>query len=363
MEIHPIPIDELTADDWAAWDALRASHAIEGPHSCPEFFRQVARVCRGVEAARFEEGGRIVGYLPYQRTSAKVGESVAGPFAEEDGLVGSSELPVDFNALLQACGLHRLWLRRWRTAQPQFAPFAVVEHVDHYLDLSSGFDAYQQSRRAAGVDDVQETRRKARKLEREGDPLRFEVRSGDTGMLRRILEWKFDQLRERRQLNPMRSPWHFDLLESLARCRHPDLEGIVAGVFWSDRMIGGAMLIRSGRVATAWLLAYDPEFRRLSPGFQVTVALAQAAQSLGIERIELGCGDEPYKRRLGSASKRVSEGIVATGRFATSVRQGILRTRDWLSRSERTRPVWNLWQACRASLAGRSEPPSFRVTT
>jgi len=59
-----------------------------------------------------------------------------------------------------------------------------------------------------------------------------------------------------------------------------------------------------------------------SPGSILEVRLAQEANSLGITRIHLGKGDEPYKRRFASGFDYVAEGVVPS----QSVRARVDRT-------------------------------------
>jgi CelD/BcsL family acetyltransferase involved in cellulose biosynthesis len=44
-----------------------------------------------------------------------------------------------------------------------------------------------------------------------------------------------------------------------------------------------------------WLTTYNPELRKYSPGANLLIELARAAQARGLSRVDLGYGEEDYK--------------------------------------------------------------------
>jgi CelD/BcsL family acetyltransferase involved in cellulose biosynthesis len=64
-------------------------------------------------------------------------------------------------------------------------------------------------------------------------------------------------------------------------------------------------------VLTHWFPAYDREFARYSPGTILTLRIAEAAAAAGLEHVDLGKGDEPYKARLATRTLTLGEGALA----------------------------------------------------
>ncbi len=359
MKIQPCAIADLTSEDWSAWQEFRALDAsLSGPHFSPEFIQLVAQSRPGIEMARFERDGRAVGFLPYRRAAAHVGDSIVGSFSEAEGVVGEPGLTLDIPALLKSCQLRRLRMLRWLACQPALVPFAAAQHANRYLDLSQGFEAYRLARRQAGVSEIQDTLRKIRKAERDLGPLRLELQSTDLRLLHQLLQWKSDQMLKRRQFNPIREKWQFDLLENLVQFRGDDLQGMLSFLYFGEHLVSGSLSLRSGSTINGWVTAYDPKFHRHSPGAQLLITLAQRAQSLGVTSIEMGCGPENYKQSFGSGYIPVVDSLVSTSRLGQTARTSVIRARAWLSESKAARPIWNYWQSLRAALA--PQPASQR---
>ena len=59
-----------------------------------------------------------------------------------------------------------------------------------------------------------------------------------------------------------------------------------------------------------WFPVYDPAYAQLAPGWILLRELVAATPALGIRRIDLGRGDDEYKRRAKTGETLVSQGIV-----------------------------------------------------
>jgi CelD/BcsL family acetyltransferase involved in cellulose biosynthesis len=68
--------------------------------------------------------------------------------------------------------------------------------------------------------------------------------------------------------------------------------------------------MRAGQVLHWWFPVYEPEFGRFAPGWILLRELVQAAPALGVNRIDLGRGDDEYKRRAKTGESSVCLGMV-----------------------------------------------------
>ncbi len=67
-----------------------------------------------------------------------------------------------------------------------------------------------------------------------------------------------------------------------------------------------------------WFPTYDPAFASFAPGWILLRELAMVAPELGFARIDLGRGDDEYKRRARTGEVQVAAGAV-TGTAARRV--------------------------------------------
>ena len=67
--------------------------------------------------------------------------------------------------------------------------------------------------------------------------------------------------------------------------------------------------------AQTWLAdtVYDPAYGHLAPGWQLLRELVATGPDQGITRIDLGRGDDEYKRRAMTGQTQVLEGVVTPG--------------------------------------------------
>ncbi len=85
-----------------------------------------------------------------------------------------------------------------------------------------------------------------------------------------------------------------------------------------------------------WFPVYDPQFAAFAPGWILLRELTVAAPSLGVTRIDLGRGDDEYKRRAKTGDTMVCQGFVTESRAALATRRaqvGARRRREVVVRS------------------------------
>lgn len=331
--IHRYPFSDLTEADWELWsDIQRSSPLLESPYFRPEFSLAVAEVRADVEVALLTEAGRTVGFFPYQRGKLNIGKPVAGKLSDYHGLIAPADVQVDPRQLVRACGL-AAWDFDHLVAQPAFDRFVCVREESPYLDLSQGYEAYCQSRRAAGSDIVAKTNQKARKCEREIGPHQFEYDCQDEALFEQLKSWKSAQYARTGLPDVFAFDWTTRLLDRLRRQSGAELSAPLSVLRVAGKPACIALSLRSQRVLHCWFVAYDPELAPYSPGQTFFLRFAETAAALGVARLDLGKGDERYKWSLASGGTPVGEGTVGSPSLSLWLRDGWRRTRDWVNNS------------------------------
>jgi CelD/BcsL family acetyltransferase involved in cellulose biosynthesis len=329
----------LSQADWTLWSQLQESQPLlASPYFRPEFTRAVAHVRDDVEIALIQQDGRTAGFFPYQRGTLNIGKPVGGKLSDYHGIIVPADLQLDPKWLVRQCFL-AAWDFDHLVAQQAFWPYAAVREESPYLDLSAGFEAYCQGRRAAGSDVVAKTNQKARKCQREIGPLSFEFNCQDDGIFRLLLAWKSDQYRRTSLPDVFSFDWTVRLLQ---RLRLLDSERL--GVPLSVLRVAGkpaaiALSLRSRGVLHCWFIAYDLELAQYSPGQIFFLRFAEAAAAQGVTTIDLGKGDERYKWSLASGGIPLWEGTVGCPSLSLWLRDGWRRTRDWVNNSALREPT------------------------
>jgi len=343
MNVNVIPADSLTPEQMLAWSRLqRADVALASPFFRPEFVCAASAIRQNVEVAVLEEGNEPVGFFPFARTRRNVGQPVASPMNDFQGPILAPGVTFNARQLIRQCGLvawHFDHLAPW---QSPFWRYRSVEVDSPYVDLSGGFDAYQEARSKAGSRELTTVGRKTRKLGREHGPLRFEFHTADRGALEKLIEWKKDQCRRTKVASLFDHAWSIRLLEHVLARPSKAFSGVLSALYVDDRPAAVHLGIRSQRVLHWWFPAYDPTFRKYSPGMILLAEVAKACQSQGIKRIDLGKGMTQFKNSFMSGAVPVAEGSVDSRPLVGTLTHGWLRTRDWVRSSRLRAPAHRL---------------------
>jgi CelD/BcsL family acetyltransferase involved in cellulose biosynthesis len=323
----------LSAGEWLRWDEIqRGNSALCSPYFRPEFTRCVAGVRTDVEIAVLTRGARPLGFFPFQRGRFNLGKPVGGKLSDYHGLLCDAGTRVDPHALLRSCRL-AAWDFDHLVAQDDFAPFATLREESPFLDLTRGFAAYCQQRKAAGSDVVAKTNQKARKCEREVGPLRLEFDCQQPEVFQQLLSWKSAQYRRTGLADVFSFAWTVELLAELRKLQGEALSAPLSVLWSGEQPAALALSLRSFGVLHCWFVAYNPLLAAYSPGAILFLRLAEAAQDLGIDTIDLGKGGERYKWSLASGGIAVWEGTLATRSLPLLARNAWRTTRDWVGNS------------------------------
>jgi CelD/BcsL family acetyltransferase involved in cellulose biosynthesis len=334
MNVTTIPAKELSADLIAAWKEIqRTDRSVDSPFFRPEFAQAVAAVREDAEVAVLEQEGQYVGFFPFQRSRGNVGRPLGGRLSDFQGVVIRPGIELDPIQLVRQCRLSAWSFDHLIAAQAAFVPFHWSGDCSPYIDVSAGYDAYLAERRAAGAADVMQALKKRRKSERQLG-VRFVPRTTDRHVLETLIEWKSNQYRRSRVTNPFSFPWTVALLERLLHLPdNSDFAGMLSALYIGDRLAAAHFGMRSGSVRHWWFPAYNPELSKYSPGSQLLLEWIKMAGSLGITRIDLGKGQELYKRDFMTGAIPLAVGSVDTRTITRGLRRAWHHANHWARES------------------------------
>jgi CelD/BcsL family acetyltransferase involved in cellulose biosynthesis len=356
MKVTTIPADDLSEELVAAWKHLQtADRSVDSPFFRPEFTQAVAAVRHSVEVAVLEHEGQYVGFFPYQRSRGDVGRPVGGRLSDFQGIVMRPGIQLDPMQLVRHCRLSVWHFDHLIAAHTAFVPFHWSQACSPCIDLSSGYEAYIEQRRAAGATDVLQVLKKRRKSEHQMGTVRFEPRTTDTHVLDTLIKWKSQQYHRSGSTSPFSFPCTVALLERLLTLPDTsDFAGMLSALYIGDRLAAAHFGMRSGRVLHWWFPAYDPELSKYSPGSQLLLELAKVGGSLGIDRIDLGKGVEPYKCSFMTGAIPLAEGSVDARAVTRTMQRAWHHARHWTRQSPLRAPALRLrnWMLSTFNLLG-----------
>lgn len=322
-----VALDELGDEEIGAWHALRAANpALDSPYFHPGFAASVQATGRPVAVVVLRDtAGAVSALLPGHREGAVL-QPVGWPGADFQGPVfapGKAPSPAEF----LTGGLRVLTFDHLIPQAPDFEPWIISSQPSPWMDITGGLDGYLDRASRSGKDKMKEARRCLARAERTCGPVRFGVDALDDDALTRLIELKRAQYTATGSRDYFAKPGHIELMHRLMHIREPGFGGVLSTVHIGDRLMAAHFGIRSGHVLHWWFPVYDPAYAQLSPGWILLRQVIDAAAELGITRLDLGRGDDDYKRRAKTGETVVNQAFVsnsATRRMLHSGRHAMI---------------------------------------
>jgi CelD/BcsL family acetyltransferase involved in cellulose biosynthesis len=329
MHVTVVRPDELGPGEEKLWREFQNSYPM-GAHAnySLTYVRAACRADGNGRVAVAEDGGVIRAFLPYTKGSDGMATVLGGGQTGVDGVISSND-PVDLRRVVRRAGL-----RGWRFSHAPAGQTAVdpyrYEGGYHsqevrFADLRGGYDAYRQALPKSVTKRIARTAGYRRALERELGEVSFEWNSGDPANRDLLLKWKAAQFEYVRQW--LSSPSSRPMVEELATSDNEDCTGITSVLYAGTKPVSIVLSLRSGHILIPWILTYDSEYSRFSPGTIEWLALFEEAAARGVQILDFGYGDDRYKQRFGNGSYMVGGGAVWARRLESAARSVYRRTR------------------------------------
>ncbi|SDE15279.1 GNAT family N-acetyltransferase [Rhodococcus tukisamuensis] len=308
--------------DFEAWHRIRNAVAeLDSPYFHPGFAGAVHATGRTVHVAVMKGlDGEVSGLLPVHRHRSTLAP-VGWPAADFQGplLVGGASFPV--RGLLTG-GVKTFTFDHLVTGLADFAPWIESCRTSPYLDVSGGLDDYLGRASRGGRENMGQARRHLARTERTYGRVTFTADDPDPAALARLIELKRGQYAATGARDYFGKPARVDLMSRLLHTRDPNFGGVLSTLYAGPHLIAAHFGLRSDRVLHWWFPVYDPTFAQLAPGWMLLRELVIAAPSLGVRRIDLGRGEDEYKRRAKTGETTVCQGVVTRSLTRRAARAG-----------------------------------------
>lgn len=335
MKLRVMPFDALSAYELDAWHSLRSANPLlDSPYFHPGFAAAVHGSGQHVQVAvSYDDSGGISALLPYHRHGSLI-RPAGWPAADFQGPVLAPGSTFDPLALLNS-GVRRFEFDHLVECCAEFEPWVDSRRSSPFLDTTGGLTGYLGRASRSGKTNMAQARRRTAKAEREYGAVRFEADTVDVALLHGVMELKRTQYASTGARDYFTEPAHRELLRRLLYMRDSSFGGVLSTVHAGPHLIAAHFGLRSENVLHWWFPVYDPAFAYLSPGWMLLRELVQAAPALGVTRIDLGRGDDEYKRRAKTGEMTVCQGMVTR----SSIHQILRRAFDSTATAMKSSPL------------------------
>lgn len=365
LAIETLKPAQLGEDCRALWSQFRAADQVfRSPYFDLRYALVAGEVAPGAEVAVISRGGRVEGFLPFQRRGRLI-QPIAAPLTDYHGMLTRPGAGIDLGWVVAALGARRF--RFSGLAGGGQGLDKADTRIAMVADLSRGVDGYLGRR---SKDFLKDKRRRARRLAEDHGPLSFEFSGDPREAMDFILRLKRQQMRRTGQHDIFASPWVQRFLGRLMDRRDADFGMRFATLRAGGRLVAAEAGLLSGDAYHLWFPVYDPEFAKYSPGSLATLETLRAAAELGVTLVDFGPAGETYKRDFADPAAHVFEGDVTRGGVVEAAR----RTADFalagapsLRRAlreagQRVDRRWDRITACEPEFNGRVGAASRSLT-
>ncbi|GGK76389.1 polysaccharide biosynthesis protein CelD [Sphaerisporangium melleum] len=320
MRVTVVRPGELGEPELARWRELqRATPSLDNPFLSVEFALAIGRLRSYVRVAVIEDGGKVVGFLPFERHAFGIGKPLGTWLTTCHGLISVPDLAIPAREILRACRLSVFDFDHMVAGQPTWEPHESAVRPVPMMNLTGGFDAYIEHVRAGSPKNYKTVRYKERKLAREHGEIRLSWCATDPEVMRTLTGWKSDQYRRTGRVDRFAQPWIVELIDEMHACDTPSFGGVLTMLYAGDTPVAGHFGLRTHNTLVGWFPAYDPEFARYSPGIMHHLHMAEQAASHGLGQVDMGKGGREYKAWLKNDVTHVAEGRVSRPSAAAAV--------------------------------------------
>ncbi len=334
MKYDVIHARELSPDLAGRWTEIQQSDStLASPYFCPEFTKAVAAVRDDVHVGILEDGGRIVGFFPFNRTRGGVARPIGLGLSDYHGVIVDPNAKWTAEELMRGCNLVRWEFDHLLASQKQFAKLHSNVAESPIIDVSQGIEAFESSRDKSGRKQLREAQRKREKLEKQVGPVSFTLHTQDQDILRQLFEWKSLQCQQTGTVDFFALRWCVELIEHIHATQGIHFGGILSCLHVDDTLAAVHFVMYSRDVWHSWFPAYNDDLREYSPGLLLLFEMIKTAADRGIQYIDLGKGISLYKKRVMTGGIPVAEGCLEVSSLRNQFHHFLGRVEQWSPQS------------------------------
>ena len=311
MDIAVKIFADLSERDIADLRALQqADPAHNSPFYAPDFSRAIHVAGKPVHVALISDDRKLIGALPFHKGRLGTGVPVGGQISDYQGVIGPSKTSFETSKLLKACGLKSYDFNHLPIDQIVLAKGKFHTAVSPYIDLSDGFESYLAKRRAKKNKVLKNAIRNLRILERDIGKVRVEIEDKDEDVWPQLVKWKNKSFDQMGVVSILNVPWARTAFEHIRTTQSSHFAGVISSLYVDNKLAATHFGMRSDKTLHWWFPTYDVNLAKYSPGIVLLLEVARRAPNIGLTKIDLGRGSQPYKKAFANGETILCEGSV-----------------------------------------------------
>lgn len=304
-------------DLWRAWQYQ--TPGLDSPFLSPDFALAVDRLRTGCFVLVSSDEQGPAGFLALERHSRHAVRAIGLGVSDTQGIVTRPGTSPSVDHVLGGACVSVFEYDHLVASQLPSRGVHARRVGSPAMDLSRGYDDYRDARRGLTRSAISSVERKDRKLGRERGELRLEYDSRDPEMLELMMRWKSAHYRRTGAPDLFRLDWARELVRDMFRTVSPHYAGLLSVLYAGAEPVAVEFGPRSRTQYERWFGGYDVGLSSYSPGLVMLLRFARAASEHGLQRIDLGKGEQTYKQFFASHELPLAEGWLTRPSAAATV--------------------------------------------
>ncbi|MDB4777937.1 GNAT family N-acetyltransferase [bacterium] len=322
LSVERVAFSELPDAVLEVWSRWAKQPAFYSPYFHPAFTKCAAQVRDDVRVMLGYVQEKLVAIFPYQRCGRNLIEPVGGAINDYHAVLCDNANPISITELLKCANVGRLKFHSWLAPYDDIQPHIYSQVEASVADFSHGKSRFLDELSQKSTT-ISRHPQKCRKLMREIGPLRLELDCSDPPVLDWIIQKKREKYQRTGVIDFFGVAWTRDLLSKICQTNTPDFGGMLSALYAGDQLVAAHIGMRCGSTLHYWYPVYDTEYRKYSPGTQLFLEIVGHSNELGIQRIDFGYGEDPYKDKLTNQKFLVARGCIDFNKIRSSYKRQV----------------------------------------
>lgn len=303
MRVSVIKGRDLSDKNIREWSEIQTcTFDLESPFFRPEYTVALSRASEDIYVGILHGDSAVgSGYFPFQLVRPGHGRNL--PMCDYQGVIAPRTLDLRAKDVVRGCGLEVWEFDHLKLPNPGYNRYVDYTVESPIIDISKGLDAYKAALGPDGKRHMAKTASVARKTQRELGNIVLVDDCQDSNVMEKMHRWRSEKY-------GTVTEWQQRTLEIIRTTKTPKFSGVLSALYAGNHLIAVHFGIRSQGILHWWFPAYNPKFASYAPGIQLLLAIVERSPDIGIRKIDLGMGQQDYKRRFGNAANSVACGSV-----------------------------------------------------
>lgn len=298
----------------AVWDRFReSSSCYRSPFFSRDFLLAVSRHRPNIRVGVCKRGGDAVAFLPFEETGRQQAIPFASAFNDAHGVLTPPNQSIDFTTFLGKLGLRSYRFHALATGANGFESGCLGYRKSYLANLRKYDHRYvEYLEKTRGT--IFKQRRKTKKMIRDLGPLRLEFDDRSHHSFDATIAQKRDQYQRTNIFDILSVNWAREFMRDLWQNTTPNsgtgCRGLLSCLYAGDTLVASHYGILEGDWLHYWFPTYHIRWHQYSPGTALFLEIARQSRDLGIDTIDMGYGEQPYKTKLTETISLMPYGIV-----------------------------------------------------